>query len=56
MPITGIPLLNIDFINSVLALAEPVPFTVAILMVKSLQPAEVALVWFIAVDVGSDTE
>jgi hypothetical protein len=30
------PLRKIDFISSVLALAEPVPFTVAILMVKSL--------------------
>src|SRR5579859_3605680 len=30
------PLLKIDFMSSVLALAEPVPFTVAILMVKSL--------------------
>ena len=29
-------LLKIDFMSSVLALAEPVPFTVAILMVKSL--------------------
>src|SRR5512146_1477507 len=30
------PLLKMDFISSVLALAEPVPFTVAILIVKSL--------------------
>jgi hypothetical protein len=30
------PLLKIDFISSVLALAEPVPFTVAILIAKSL--------------------
>src|ERR1700683_109039 len=30
------PLLKIDFMSSVLELAEPVPFTVAILMVKSL--------------------
>jgi hypothetical protein len=30
------PLLKIDFMSSVLALAEPVPLTVAILMVKSL--------------------
>src|SRR5882762_4783006 len=30
------PLRKIDFISSVLALAEPVPFTVAILMVNSL--------------------
>src|SRR6267378_3810665 len=30
------PLRKIDFISSVLELAEPVPFTVAILMVKSL--------------------
>jgi hypothetical protein len=30
------PLRNIDFINRLLALAEPVPFTVAILSVKSL--------------------
>src|SRR5690348_79909 len=30
------PLRKMDFISSVLALAEPVPFTVAILMVKSL--------------------
>src|SRR5581483_366203 len=30
------PLLKMDFMSSVLALAEPVPFTVAILMVKSL--------------------
>ena len=36
MPMTGMPLLKIDFISSVLALAEPVPFTVAILMAKSL--------------------
>src|ERR1700761_8485138 len=33
---TGMPLRKIDFISSVLALAEPVPFTVAILMTKSL--------------------
>ena len=30
------PLRKMDFISSVLALAEPVPFTVAILMTKSL--------------------
>src|SRR5580704_7426680 len=35
------PLLKIDFMSSVLALAEPVPFTVAILMVKSLMRAVV---------------
>src|SRR5665213_3125841 len=33
---TGMPLLKIDFIRSMLALAEPVPLTVAILMTKSL--------------------
>src|SRR5689334_13807892 len=33
------PLLKMDFISSVLALAEPVPFTVAILMTKSLMRA-----------------
>src|ERR1700685_3175810 len=36
------PLLKIDFMSSVLALAEPVPFTVAILMEKSLTRAGVA--------------
>src|SRR5262245_35843408 len=36
---TGMPLLKIDFISNVLALAEPVPFTVAILMAKSLMRA-----------------
>ncbi len=36
MPITGMPFRKIDFISSVLALAEPVPLTVAILMTKSL--------------------
>src|SRR5215831_9698104 len=36
------PLRKIDFISSVLALAEPVPFTVAILMVKSLMRARLA--------------
>src|SRR6516225_1988471 len=35
------PLRKIDFISSVLALAEPVPFTVAILMEKSLTRAGV---------------
>src|ERR1700728_1255235 len=33
------PLLKIDFISSVLALADPVPLTVAILTVKSLTRA-----------------
>src|SRR5215475_13754135 len=33
------PLRKIDFMSSVLALAEPVPLTVAILMVKSLMRA-----------------
>src|SRR5215472_17624724 len=36
------PLRKIDFISSVLLLPEPVPFTVAILMVKSLMRARVA--------------
>src|ERR1700683_3250549 len=36
------PLRKIDFMSSVLALAEPVPFTVAILMEKSLTRAGVA--------------
>src|SRR5688500_17337829 len=31
---TGTPLLKMDFMSSVLALAEPVPFTVAILIAK----------------------
>src|ERR1700729_3975699 len=35
------PLLKIDFMSSVLLLAEPVPFTVAILMEKSLTRAGV---------------
>jgi hypothetical protein len=39
------PLLKIDFMSSVLALAEPVPFTVAILMVKSL--TRLVAVWVI---------
>src|ERR1700704_7124996 len=39
---TGMPLRKIDFISSELALAEPVPFTVAILMTKSLIRAAVA--------------
>ncbi len=43
------PLLKIDFISSVLALADPVPFTVAILMVKSLLPGAAALEWIIRV-------
>jgi len=34
------PLRKIDFIRSMFALAEPVPFTVAILMTKSLILAE----------------
>src|ERR1700742_2949041 len=38
-PLTGMPLRKIDFISSELALAEPVPFTVAILMTKSLMRA-----------------
>jgi hypothetical protein len=33
---TGMPLRKIDFMSSVLALAEPVPLTVAILIAKSL--------------------
>src|SRR4029079_15342273 len=36
LPITGMPLRKMDFISRVLALAEPVPFTVAILIAKSL--------------------
>ena len=39
MPITGMPLQKMDFISRVLALAEPVPFTDAILMAKSLMRA-----------------
>ncbi len=42
MPITGMPLRKIDFINNVLALAEPVPLTVAILIAKSFTRAAVA--------------
>ena len=40
------PLLKIDFMSSVLALAEPVPFTVAILMVKSLTRVAVGDIGF----------
>ena len=36
MPQTGMPMRNRAFISIALALAEPVPFTLAILMVKSL--------------------
>jgi hypothetical protein len=36
LPMTGMPLLKIDFMRSILALAEPVPLTVAILTTKSL--------------------
>src|SRR6056297_771624 len=36
LPVTGMPIRNSAFINSPLALAEPVPLTVAILMTKSL--------------------
>src|SRR3984957_602073 len=39
------PLLKIDFMSRVLALAEPVPLTVAILMVKSL--TRLVAVWVI---------
>jgi hypothetical protein len=39
---TGTPLRKMDFISSEFALAEPVPFTVAILIAKSLTPAEPA--------------
>jgi len=39
---TGMPLRKIDFISRLLALAEPVPFTVAILMTKSLIRVAVA--------------
>lgn len=36
MPTTGIPMRNTDFINNPFALADPVPLTVAILMMTSL--------------------
>src|SRR6516165_178007 len=47
------PLRKIDFISSVLALAEPVPFTVAILMVKSLLRVRLAFDMMSWVAVGS---
>src|SRR3977135_3895853 len=50
------PLLKMDFISSVLALADPVPFTVAILMAKSLMPVEVMPVLVIRVEVGDDMD
>src|SRR5262245_38918446 len=39
------PLRKMDFISSVLALAEPVPFTVAILIAKSLTLSVIASSW-----------
>ena len=37
-PVTGMPMRKIACISRLLALAEPVPFTVAILKAKSLMP------------------
>ena len=42
-PETGIPMRKIVFMRSPFALAEPVPFTVAILTAKSLRPLIVPL-------------
>ena len=46
MPITGMPLRKIDFINRLLALAEPVPLTDAILITKSLMREDAMLCMF----------
>jgi hypothetical protein len=35
LPMTGMPIRKMDFINSVFALADPVPLTFASLMTKS---------------------